>query len=92
MQSEEMRLDGNSAAGALRELFARDMTAALATCAGCGAVRAVGALLDYGGTMGLVLRCPQCDRPVLRMARARGRLRVDVSGIAFIVIDDDAVS
>jgi len=92
MQSEEMRLDGNAAAGTLRELFAHDMTAALATCAGCGAVRAIGALLDYGGGMGLVLRCPQCDMPVLRMARTHGCLRVDVSGMAFIAIDDAAVA
>jgi hypothetical protein len=36
MQAEEMRLDGNAAAGALRDVFARDITDAMATCAGCG--------------------------------------------------------
>jgi hypothetical protein len=92
MQSEEMRLDGNAAGGALRELFARDMTAALATCAGCGAERAVGALLDYGGGMGLVLRCPHCDMAVLRMVRAPGHLHVDFSGVSFIEIQDTPVA
>ena len=29
MRTEEMRLDGNAAAGALREVFARDMTSAM---------------------------------------------------------------
>ena len=37
MQTEEMRLDGNAAGGVLREIFARDVTAALARCGGCGA-------------------------------------------------------
>ncbi len=34
-------LDGNAAAGALREMFAVDITAAIAQCAGCGAHRGV---------------------------------------------------
>jgi uncharacterized protein DUF6510 len=88
MQSEEIRLDGNAAAGALTELFAHDMTAASATCAGCGARRAFGALLDYGGVMGVVLRCPDCQTAILRMVRAHGCLRVDLSGLSFIVVED----
>ena len=44
MQVEQMRLDGNAAGGMLGELFARDVTAALATCGGCGKVGPVGAL------------------------------------------------
>lgn len=92
MQSEEMRLDGNAAAGALRELFARDMTTALATCAGCGDARAVGALLDYGGPMGVVLRCPECGTAMLRMVRASTSLHVDVSGVTFLVLDDATIA
>src|ERR1051326_354257 len=48
MQSEEMRLDGNAAAGVLRELFVHDMTLAMATCRGCGTREPVGELLEYG--------------------------------------------
>jgi hypothetical protein len=88
MQHDEPRLDGNSAGGALTELFAHDMTAAQATCGSCGADRAFGELLDYGGSMGVILRCPGCGAAMLRMVRARGRLRVDVSGLAFLVVDD----
>ena len=84
MQTEEMRLDGNAAAGALRELFVRDVTAALATCAGCGGVGAVGALLEYGHDMGIVLRCPRCDTAMLRLVRTPGWLRLDASGIAVL--------
>ena len=86
MRTEEMRLDANAAAGMLRELFARDVTAAVATCAGCGAARPVGALLVYGHAMGAVLRCPGCDAVMLRLARTPGWLRADASGIALLAI------
>ncbi|HEU4643270.1 MAG TPA: DUF6510 family protein [Gemmatimonadaceae bacterium] len=83
---DELRLDGNAAAGALRELFASDVTAALATCACCGRVAAVGALLDYGDGMGVILRCPECDTAMLRLAHTPGWLRLDASGMSMIVI------
>ena len=91
MQTEQMRLDGNAAGGMLRELFARDVTAALATCTGCGAAGPVGALLEYGHDMGVILRCPSCDTPVLRLVRTPGWLRVDASGVSFLMIPDNAV-
>ncbi|MBW8769295.1 MAG: hypothetical protein JF589_06055 [Gemmatimonadetes bacterium] len=86
MQTEELRLDGNAAGGVLRELFVQDMTAALGTCAGCGATGPVATLLEYGHGMGIVLRCPTCDTPVLRIVRTTGLLRVDLSGIRFLSI------
>ena len=86
MQTEVMRLDGNAAAGALREIFATDVTGALATCIGCGAVRPIGALLEYGHGMGVVLRCPGCSAALLRVARSPGWLRVDMSGVAVMAI------
>jgi hypothetical protein len=88
MHVEEMRLDGNAAGGALREVFARDVTAAVATCAGCGAARPIGALLDYGHAMGVILRCPACDAAILRLARTPGQLRIDASGLRLLVIPD----
>ena len=86
MQTEEMRLDGNAAAGILRELFVQDMTAAVATCRGCGATGMVGGLLDYGQEMGAVLRCPKCDAVLLRVVHARDAIRFDPSGVALLVI------
>ena len=88
MKTEEMRLDGNAAGGVLREVFARDVTAALATCTGCGAVEAVGALLEYGHGMGMILRCPGCDTAMLRIVRRTGWLHVDASGISLLMIPD----
>ena len=86
MQIEEMRLDGNAAGGMLREVFTHEMTEALATCAGCGSTGPVGALLDYGHTMGAILRCPGCDAPVLRIVRTPDVIRVDASGARLLVI------
>jgi hypothetical protein len=88
MQTEDMRLDGNSAGGALRELFARDVTAARVTCIGCHATRPMANTLLYGGTMGVVLRCPQCDSVVLRLVRTPAGLHLDVSGLSFMTIGD----
>ena len=81
----EMRLDGNAAAGALREVFARDVTSAIATCAGCGSSRAVGALIDYGQSMGVILRCPGCDTVMLRVVHTSTRLSVDASGVSMLI-------
>jgi hypothetical protein len=91
MQIEEMRLDGNAAAGALREIFVQEMTVAVVTCAGCGATREIGALLAYGHTMGIILGCPACDAVVMRIARTPGWLRVDPSGISFLRIPEHDV-
>ena len=88
MQTEELRLDGNAAGGMLRDVFTHDMTAAVATCAGCGSTGPVGALLEYGHAMGIVLRCPQCEGPVLRIARTAGLLRLDLSGIVWLTIPE----
>ncbi|HEY6222879.1 MAG TPA: DUF6510 family protein [Gemmatimonadales bacterium] len=88
MQTEELRLDGNAAGGILREVFTHEMTAALATCAGCETRGPIGALLDYAHGMGIVLRCPTCDAPVLRIVRTPGLLRLDLSGIRLLTIPE----
>ncbi|HEY4129152.1 MAG TPA: DUF6510 family protein [Gemmatimonadaceae bacterium] len=88
MKTEEMRLDGNAAGGMLADVFVRDTTAAAATCAGCGTVAPLGALLEYGQGMGVVLRCATCECAVLRIVRTPGRLHVDLSGVALLVIPE----
>lgn len=86
MQTEELRLDGNAAGGILRDVFTHEMTAALATCAGCGTMGPVGSLLEYGHRMGTVLRCPQCDTPVLRIVATPSCFRLDLSGLLLLTI------
>jgi hypothetical protein len=73
-------LDGNAMAGDLREIFAADVTAAIATCAGCGRSGAIATLRLWGPAPGQVARCPSCDSVVLRIVRAPGRVFLDMRG------------
>jgi hypothetical protein len=86
VDGEALRLDGNAAAGILSEVFVPDVTAARATCANCGATREMGALLVYASGMGMVIRCPSCDAVVLRIARPRKQLWLDLTGVKLVVI------
>ena len=88
MQTEELRLDGNAAGGILREVFTHEMTAALTTCAACRATGPLGALLEYGHPMGIVLRCPACDAPLMRIVRTPGFLHFDPSGVLMLAIPE----
>jgi Family of unknown function (DUF6510) len=80
MTIEEMRLDGNSIGGLLREIFAMEMTAALGTCASCGAVNELGRVQVYVHAPGTVVRCPACEAVLMRVVRGRGRYWVDLTG------------
>lgn len=82
--ADTRHLDGNAAAGLLRELFAMDVTAADASCVGCGSVGAVGALMSYGHAMGVVLRCPHCDAAVLRVTHTSRGLWLDLTGASVL--------
>ena len=42
MDDAELRLDGNAAAGVLREVFVYDLSGATGQCASCGAIGEVG--------------------------------------------------
>jgi hypothetical protein len=83
---DAMRVDGNAAAGILSELFVPDLTSARAKCGGCGTTRTIGALMVYAHGMGTVVRCPGCDRVVLRVARTPTHVWLDASGATSIVI------
>ena len=83
---EELRLDGNAAAGSLGELLAFDVTTAIAVCDGCGRSSPVGALLFYDQPMGTVLRCPGCAQLMLCATRIRGVVRLDLRGTRSLCI------
>jgi hypothetical protein len=74
-------LDGNAAAGELSEVFAIDVTTAVATCAGCGMTGPMAQAMLYETRMGTVLRCPGCDSVLLRYVRGGGQLRIEMRGI-----------
>ncbi len=77
---DSLPLDGNAAAGLLRELFAFDATTAMVTCAGCGSVAPVAEVRVYGGTMGAIFRCSHCDTAVIRLVRTKAGYWLDMHG------------
>jgi hypothetical protein len=81
MDTADLKLDGNAVAGLLGEVFVEDVTVARSTCASCGAVREVGALHVYANAPGAVVRCPGCEAVLLRIARAEGRIWLDLRGV-----------
>jgi hypothetical protein len=81
---EPTHLDGNGAAGLLREVFAVEMTTASCTCVDCGRVSAVGGLHLYGGAVGSVLRCPSCETLVLRVTSGPTGHFVELHGVMHV--------
>jgi hypothetical protein len=73
-------LDGNAIAGDLGEIFAVDLTTAVATCAGCRHPSVVATLRVWGQEAGVVARCPSCDDVILRFVRGPEQAWLDLRG------------
>jgi hypothetical protein len=86
MMEDVVPLDGNAAAGSLAALFAVEPTAILVTCEGCGREGALATLKLYGGSVGLVLRCPTCDTANVRFADTGTRMTVDLRGSSRLTV------
>ncbi|MGY1603971.1 DUF6510 family protein [Geodermatophilus sp. SYSU D00815] len=82
--SPDRRLDGNAAAGVLREVLAVDPTTAVSTCAHCGNPAPLGAHLVYADAPALVIRCPGCMQVVMRCASDDAGLRLEMSGVRLL--------
>ena len=85
---DELRLDGNGAAGELREIFVTDITSARVSCGGCGRVEPVGAQHAYVRAPGVVLRCCHCDEVLLVLTRGPGTHVLGVQGARWLEISD----
>ena len=83
---EALRLDGNAVAGTLRDVFTTEVTTALGTCGGCGAVDAVGAVHVYVSA-GIVLRCPHCENVLLRLVQHESRIWLDLTGLRSLELE-----
>ena len=81
-------LDGNVAAGPLGEVFAREITTAIATCASCDAAGPLGGAMVYGEHMGTIVRCAACERVLLRFARTPAGIRLDMRGVRVLAWTD----
>jgi hypothetical protein len=86
MEEEDLKLDGNAAAGDFRELFSFELTTARGRCDNCGAIAQIGAVMVYANAPGVVLRCPQCESVLMRLAATGSRHWLDVRGITWLEI------
>jgi hypothetical protein len=77
-------LDGNAAAGALSEVFAVDVTAAIARCDGCGQTGVFADTRLYLNAPGLVARCAGCDHVLLRVVTTPTETYVDLRGLTYL--------
>ncbi|HEY3561449.1 MAG TPA: DUF6510 family protein [Kribbella sp.] len=77
-------LDGNAAAGVLSELFAVDLTAAVAQCNGCGRTGVFAESRVYVDAPGTVARCPGCDAVLLRVVSTPSDTYLDLRGLTYL--------
>ncbi len=82
--SDATHLDGNAAAGALSELFAVDVTAAITRCAGCGQTGVFADTRLYVNAPGLVARCVGCDGVLLRVVTTPTDTYLDLRGLTYL--------
>jgi hypothetical protein len=86
VEEEDLKLDGNAAAGLFRELFAFELTGARGRCNNCGVVSEIGAVMVYSNAPGTVLRCPKCGAVLMRIVGSEDRHWLDVRGITWLEI------
>jgi hypothetical protein len=75
-------LDGNAIGGLLLEIFSTEMTAAIGTCANCGAVGPVAETVVYLEAPGTVVRCRYCTAVLMIIIRRDGMNCVGMAGLA----------
>jgi ribosomal protein S27E len=88
MGGDELKLDGNAAAGVLQEIFVHEMTMARAICASCGAMDYVGALAVYAQGPGTVIRCRGCSSVLMSIVHGEGRYWTEMQGIRSLRITE----
>ena len=79
-------LDGNVLGGALGELFAVDVTAAMGRCASCGDRAVMAQSMVYADGPGLVARCSVCGEVIMRLVRGEDRAWLDLCGISCLEV------
>jgi hypothetical protein len=79
-----LMVDGNAVAGTLQEIFGRDMTLAVARCAGCANEAAMGALMAFTHAPGIVLRCPACQAAIARIVETPSAIYLEARGATFL--------
>jgi hypothetical protein len=86
---DELRLDGNAAAGALGEVFSFEVTTAGYACGGCGKTGRLGGAMVYEVRgLGTIVRCPSCHNALIRLSHNRGRYWMDLRGMGYLQAED----
>ena len=90
MEDAQRRLDGNAAVGSLREVSSSEVTTAAYACEGCGRTDRIGGAMVYEVRgLGTIVRCPSCDNALIRLARHRGRYRIDLRGVRHLQLEEE---
>jgi hypothetical protein len=79
-----LMVDGNAVAGQLQRIFGRDMTMAVARCAGCAADAEMGALMAFTRGPGVVLRCAACHTAIARIVETPAAIYLEARGAAYL--------
>jgi hypothetical protein len=92
MDETQLRLDGNAAAGILREVFVHELSAARGACDSCGTIAQMGSqhLYMYPLSPGAVLRCNACQDVLMVFVHAGGRYRLGLRGLTWLEMSDSA--
>ena len=77
-------LDGNAIGGLMHEIFGTEMTAAVGTCATCGATAPMAETLVYLRAPGTVDRCRSCTSVLMVVVRKDEMNCVDLRGLETI--------
>jgi uncharacterized protein DUF6510 len=80
----ELMVDGNAIAGELEQIFGRDMTMAVARCAGCAADSMMATLMAFVRGPGVVLRCPSCESVIARIVETPAATYLDTRGAMYV--------
>jgi NAD-dependent SIR2 family protein deacetylase len=79
--------DGNAVAGELRELFSVDLTAAAGQCVTCGKITRFAEARLYAFEPGIVVRCPACEQPLMRLVKSEGCAWLDLRGLVYLQME-----
>jgi uncharacterized protein DUF6510 len=90
VEETQLRLDGNAAAGMLREIFVHEMSTARGACASCGRIAQIGSEHLYISPLspGAVLRCQICQQVLMVLIHKERGYRLALNGLKWIEISD----
>jgi hypothetical protein len=80
-------LDGNAAAGELRQIFAVELTSAMVQCDACGVTAHFGEARYYESAPGVIVRCRFCEAPLLRMTKSPTHTWIDLRGLRYLQLE-----